>query len=400
MDEIPQNITQHRKQVKKYYSTRGAEQIFNYDEYTCSEHYSPYYGHLIGDRVAEIAKKYRAYQLIEVGGGRGRFAFDILSRLRERHQDVFKQLSYTLLDISYPLQICQIELLKDFSVEFITASATHLPFNSGSLHNSIIISNEVLADLPSVIPTKKRDIPADVRDLAVKANINLKDDSYFNVGAFQFLLEIHRILSSGVVIIIEYGVDKDPKPRTLGGEGSNHIEVAINKKDLSAAAGILFSDVTVGPLIDLIGEGALSKMIKKLPVDLPNVLINWLFDLVWMTEHLSPKRLKPQLLNKIFVEEDHEGEAALEMIKYWQERLVNTKVTNNYERMFLENLSSLFIVFDEMFGRQAAIELLKGFQRLHQLGTKIFFNKTMYADRDYLDKGYIDEDFFFLLCRV
>jgi len=53
-----------------------------------------------------------------------------------------------------------------------------------------------------------------------------------------------------------------------------------------------------------------------------------------------------------------------------------------------------------MFGRQAALQLFEGFQRLHKLGTKIFFQKTMYADRDYLDKGYIDEDFFFLLCRV
>jgi hypothetical protein len=401
MDELPNSIEQYGDQVKQYYITRGPDRIFDSDEYTCSEHYSPYYGQLIADRIAEIARKYQAYKVIEVGGGRGQFAFDVLTRLREEHPDVFAQLSYLLVDVSYPLQLCQRQMLEEFSVEFVTASAAHLPFANRSFHNSIIISNEVLADLPSVIPTGKEEIPADVMNLAVEANITLRDDCYFNVGAFQFLLEISRVISSGAVMIIEYGVDEVPKSRVLGGKTNNHIEVAINKKDLAAAAEVLFSEVTVGPLIDLIGEKALHTMIRKSLIDLPDGLTEWLFNLLWMTERLPPRRLGSELINRIFLEgEPREEAAALQRIKFWQEKMLTIKVMNRYERIFLENLTALLISFDETFGHEAATQLFKGFQRLHQLGTKVLLEKTMYAKRTYMDKGYIDEDFFFLLCGV
>ena len=390
---------EHRIEVKEYYNRRNPDDLFNYDQYTSSEHYSPFYGELIADKLANFISEHNICRIVEVGGGRGQLAFDILARLRSKHNNLFKKVQYIIVDISHTLGKYQQKRLAEFNnTRFINASATNLPFSNSSLNNTIIISNEVLADLPSFSTAREDLEPGPVKELVERTGINTKDDKYFNIGTFEFLIEARRVLDTGIFLLIEYGVDEKPEARVLGNGYLNHIEIAINKRKLNIAAHDLFFKVSSGPLIELVGEENLVRNQSKAIPSLPDNIMHWLFDQILSVEQFCKKKIDGKFVKNIFTS-DASNIDSLQRIRYWIEKIESTTLSSNrFEKKFLENLTSLFVTFEKKFGLDATLELLYSFQRLHKLSRDVMFESTLRADKSNQRKGEIDEVFFFLLC--
>lgn len=393
----PQKVAEHRRQVREYYNRREPDDIFDQDQYTCSEHYSPYYGYLVADRLAELARTHRAYHILEVGGGRGRLALDILNRFKDRHEDLYQKIRYIIVDISYQLNQYQKKVLSAHDKgRYVNGSATHLPFGDRSLKNAIILSNEVLADLPSLYTGQEEVIPGPVEELIRRAGLVIGDRQYLNSGALEFLLEVRRILWNGVLLIIEYGVEKDPRARVLGPDELSHIEIAIERGNLKKAADFLFKNTRTGPLVDLFGEEALKDIFLRGGVAVPPQMRKWLFELVWLTEHMEGKGLEPGRVEDFFVRNDNRQRSYFARFKNRLKQIEDMAFTNTHQEAFIKNLMGLFVAFERRFGRDDCDRLIKALRQVHQLQAETMLEETARAGREHSPAGDLEEDFFFL----
>jgi ubiquinone/menaquinone biosynthesis C-methylase UbiE len=214
----------HHRQVVKYYSEQKPEIIFEYDQPTLSERFSPMYGNLFAKVILRQVIENNIFNIIEIGAGRGQLAYDILNYIKKTNPNIFSKIKYKIVDVS-PLLINKKLRLKFFNVDEIIGDATKLPFKNSS-QKAIIISNEMIADLPSE-----------------KINGRL-----YNSGVKVFLNELKRVLKKGIINIVEYGKLSKSTKLKLGSGRHYHYEVGINFKEFIYTANKLFKKVEYGNL--------------------------------------------------------------------------------------------------------------------------------------------------------
>jgi SAM-dependent methyltransferase len=174
-------------------------------------------------------------RVIEVGGGTGQVA--------RRITEARPGLRYGIVDLSPALLRAQASAAP--AAGLLRADARALPLADASV--DVVISNEVIADLPA-----ERVDPARPPDLVRRLGVVPEAPRVTNVGALAFLEEVRRVLRpGGAAYLSEYGeVWGEPEEaRHL-----DHPEVGIEFGVLAKAANTLgFSAVEVTDLVDLLG---------------------------------------------------------------------------------------------------------------------------------------------------
>ena len=204
-----------------------ALQQFESDETTIAHVYScPHpslsgvpYGAKLAKELSEMGVIDKGKTILEIGGGTGYLARDFLKYLKDKKPRTYKHIHYTMLDLSPVLIKSQQEqtTLHRPAISHVWGDALATPFSSGSF--SLIIANEMIADLPSVRMKKEwldnnstdKIPPESLPALKFIKNFNIPVDDAFpeflvNLGAWQMMEEIYQLLSPGrTAIITEYG---------------------------------------------------------------------------------------------------------------------------------------------------------------------------------------------------
>ncbi len=177
------------------------------------------YGARMAEKLWEMGTIDKYQTILEIGGGTGYLARDFLRHLKENQSQIFKHTHYVMLELSLTLQKSQRHSTGLYTrvISQVLGDALAMPFSFGSF--SIIIANEMIADLPPVCLKKEwvnnktsPKIPAEAA-LALKfiTDFDIRVDDVFpeflvNLGAWQLLEHIYHLLSpGGTAIIIEYG---------------------------------------------------------------------------------------------------------------------------------------------------------------------------------------------------
>lgn len=121
---------------------------------TPAEIFQPFYGHAVAAALLEKLPPKQPLDIIEVGGGSGRLARDVLDYLHDHHQEQYAHASYTSLEISPKLaDVQQQKVLHDGKHRSCYQVAQHdasAPVAWGAVNEQpcVIILMEVLDNLP------------------------------------------------------------------------------------------------------------------------------------------------------------------------------------------------------------------------------------------------------------
>lgn len=156
------------------------------------------YGARLVARLGERGALPPGARVLEVGGGTGWLA----RRALEARPD----LRWTIVDLSPALLRAQRQRLAGRGVRFVHADGMRLPIADGAV--DVLVSNEVIADLPAARVDPAGEVPAIVRRLEVVPDA----PRVTNVGALRFVAEVGRVLRpGGLAWISEYGdLDREP----------------------------------------------------------------------------------------------------------------------------------------------------------------------------------------------
>lgn len=252
-------------------SIRTVERHFDENEGTVSYTYrKPHvalgglsYGAKLYHKLKELKEITHATAVVEVGGGLGHLARSFLEE-HMRCKPGGSLPKYVCCDLT-PAFLENQRRLNGRDAHYIQLNAETLPFKDCSL--DIVIANENLADFSSVRLNKKRvldfldntiDLNETDDDSTVRAlrwlkfsSIDVNDapsEFIFNIGAFEFINEIKRVLKKGgLAFIAEYGiVDSYPKAVNLPG----HVEYEIKFQHMVRLIKALGMELKAFSLID------------------------------------------------------------------------------------------------------------------------------------------------------
>jgi SAM-dependent MidA family methyltransferase len=200
------------------------------DYYTCPGLH-PVFGTLIAKQLVQMWRLLESdrFEIVELGGGEGHLAFDILTFLKERVPDCYDVLTYHMVEVGAPLIARQRELLKPFDKvirwlrpDDFTAAETV----------GCIVSNELVDALP-VHRVKKEEgqlkeifVTADANGLAEvvgspsdpaleayfrRLGIDLQEgqQAEVNLRALSWIRQVADRLGRGFVVTIDYGHTAD-----------------------------------------------------------------------------------------------------------------------------------------------------------------------------------------------
>jgi SAM-dependent methyltransferase len=182
------------------------------------------YGQALFDGVvAKVADKAAlpasgAIRVLEVGGGLGFVARDVIGRLRDRGLDV----AYTIVELSPKLAAAQRERLGGLPVTWQVGSALELDLPAGGF--DLIVANEMIGDLPAQL-LSRTDVGLTVDggevdpqkvaalgrtgELVVQLGVHLDDAPepfYLQTGALELMIRVGRWLApGGTAVITEFG---------------------------------------------------------------------------------------------------------------------------------------------------------------------------------------------------
>ena len=221
------------------------------------------YGARVADRLCEMGVINRGQSILEIGGGTGYLARDFLQYIKQNQPQVFKHISYVMLELSPVLLKSQIDSTRLYSsmISQVLGDALAMPFSPGSF--SIIIANEMIADLPSIRIKKTwaddkaiHEVPGEaVSALRFIVDFDISLDDAFpeflvNLGAWQLLEHIYYLLATGgMAIIIEYG---SPWRYPVAVSLKDHTEYAIHFGHLEKIANRLGFETRLEGLADFL----------------------------------------------------------------------------------------------------------------------------------------------------
>lgn len=134
-----------------YYMKPGSKIGKSGDFYTSSNVYNVF-GLCLGRWTAKVIREAKLTPgILEIGGGTGKLAFDLLSSLRKTDSELFKQLTYTIIDSSPFHQSEQKKRLADFTnVIFLEKLPEEF--------KGIIVTNELFDALPVHVIEKRQGV--------------------------------------------------------------------------------------------------------------------------------------------------------------------------------------------------------------------------------------------------
>jgi SAM-dependent methyltransferase len=201
------------------------------------------YGARLYDRLVRRGLLPEGATVLEVGPGTGQVARDLLDADQAADRPRIRR--YIRLDRSPVLLAAQNELVPES--EGIHGDATSPPLPDASV--DLLLSNEVLADLPAVPWTPHADGPVGERVVRYGLSV-LPGPGPYNLGAWQLVEAGSRLLKpGGAMVLTEFGaVDEVPtETRQL-----NHPEVSIHFRHLALVAAGCGLHAQLEPVADLL----------------------------------------------------------------------------------------------------------------------------------------------------
>ncbi len=227
-----------------YYTKDKTKIGKNADFYTSSS-VGPIFGQTIANSFIEIlpyTTDHQSYMILEIGGGNGRFARDVLNFLKESQPSIYDKLQYYMLEVSPYHKKLQYDNVKEHVDHFIwvqTLEEIPRPFEG------IVFSNELLDSFP-VHKVKK--IDGEIKEVYVTWNekeesfeeltdkisdsrlveyfeeqgVSIKEGqtAEINLDAIEWVNNISQLLDKGYILTIDYGYPADELYASHRHEGS------------------------------------------------------------------------------------------------------------------------------------------------------------------------------------
>jgi len=211
------------------------------------------YGARMAQGLLESGEIRSGSRILEVGCGTGIFGREFLRELKQASSSLYKSISYTFFDISPALSQSQQEINREHLplVSFRTGNAFTASFEEAAY--DLIISNEMIADLP-VVKLKKGEPPhgnaeAEAWRMAGEFGLDFSDappEFTVNIGALRFLSSLNRALKKGgKAYVIEYG---SPHGYPVAYHVTDHTEYSIHMGHMMSAADRLGMGPDLRPL--------------------------------------------------------------------------------------------------------------------------------------------------------
>jgi SAM-dependent MidA family methyltransferase len=211
---------------------------------------SPFFGRGIARQLYQmwnLMGRPKEFNVIEVGGGYGILARDILSESKKFYPDLYKAIKYLMIEISPALIKKQKKQLAHFRTKVQYSQGSVLNFDQSI--EGVIISNELLDSMPVhrivfkdgkfkeiCIKYENENFIEEFQDLSRKElveyltqlNMRFFSGQHFcvNLDSLRYLEKIAQNLKRGYIITIDYG----HLAETLYGDDLSHIRVAKNQQ--------------------------------------------------------------------------------------------------------------------------------------------------------------------------
>ncbi|MFV9510008.1 class I SAM-dependent methyltransferase [Tepidibacillus sp. LV47] len=216
------------------YYTKDRTKIGKTADFYTSSSVGPVFGKTIANTFLEMlpfCTDQRNYNILEMGGGNGRFARDVLTGIKEKNQKIYEKLTYYMIETSPYHQHLQKEYLKEHleHVKWVN----HLdeipkPFQGVIFSNELVDSFPVhmvqmqdgkLKEIYVTWDDEKREFIEVLDQLSTQElakyfqeqNITLKEGQIaeVNLDAIQWMETMARFLDKGYMITIDYGYPAD-----------------------------------------------------------------------------------------------------------------------------------------------------------------------------------------------
>ena len=193
-------------------------------------------GRVYGAALADALAGWPAGLWVEVGCGTGAVAAALAPR---------RAGAYLRVDLSPALCAAQARMAP--STWGVVADGVSLPLRDGSV--SVLVSNEVIADLSAVRVVGEP--PAALAERAAHAGIPLRSGATYNLGAWQLVAEVARVLApGGRACITEFGTETGDCEEAVQ---LDHPEVSIRFGDVVQVAAACGLRARLAPLAALLG---------------------------------------------------------------------------------------------------------------------------------------------------
>jgi len=201
------------------------------------------YGARLYDQLVRAGLISEGAQVLEVGPGTGQLARDLLNR-DERAAPHPRIARYSRLDRSPVLLAAQNDRVPES--HGIEGDATAIPLPDASL--DLLLSNEVLADLPAV----RRSDPEVAERVARYSLDPLPEGAWYNLGAWKLVEEAARLLKPcGATVLTEFGAEDELPTETTH---LDHPEVSIHfghLRDVARGLGLQAELLPLHTLLDI-----------------------------------------------------------------------------------------------------------------------------------------------------
>ena len=194
------------QKVKEYYRSDFRKDFFTAPELDKA------FGYTLADYMVQLIRHLPNPTLLELGGGSGALAYDILSYLKKKEPEVYQRVNYLIYDFSAELIELQRSRLRDFEEKVLWINS--LPPIRG-----VIFSNEFFDCLPVHVIREgkelfirgKEEVWAEISDPRIKSVLRrmgyegLKQTVEVCLDCVDFLKVISESLVDGYHIVIDYG---------------------------------------------------------------------------------------------------------------------------------------------------------------------------------------------------
>lgn len=207
------------EKVKEYYLSRE-EKFSSYGDFFTSPELDRAFGEAVAEFLHPYLKELENPSVLELGGGRGLLARDILSYYRREDGDLFDRLTYFIYEFSPSLIEIQREVLRDFErIEWVE----DLPRIEG-----IVLSNEFFDTLPVHVVREGKELYVseggeevwlDLRDERVISFLkrmgyeNLSQRVEICIDCIDMLRRVAHALERGYHLVIDYGYTSEDLPK-------------------------------------------------------------------------------------------------------------------------------------------------------------------------------------------